>query len=150
MTSAQEAPSLPALPRWQRVSLASALFFLLAIAGIALTRYPGNAAIVWLATAFGAGVMLHQRPRERAWMLAGMLAAGIAANAMFGDPWWLALILGASNIAEILFVAWLAPSISGGVGRASAVPLARFALMLGGDLHAGPGDRRHHRRRRHL
>lgn len=138
MTSAQEAPSLPALPRWQRVSLASALFFLLAIAGIALTRYPGNAAIVWLATAFGAGVMLHQRPRERAWMLAGMLAAGIAANAMFGDPWWLALILGASNIAEILFVAWLAPSISGGVGRASAVPLARFALMLGATCTLAP------------
>lgn len=131
MTSAQKAPSLPALPRWQRVSLASALFFLLAIAGIALTRYPGNAAIVWLATAFGAGVMLHQPPRERAWMLAGMLAAGTAANAMFGDPWWLALVLGAANIAEILFVAWLAPSISGGIGRASAVPMARFALMLG-------------------
>ncbi len=138
MTSAQEAPPLPALPRWQRVSLASALFFLLAIAGIALTRYPGNAAIVWLATAFGAGVALHQRPRERAWMLAGMLVSGVAANAMFGDPWWLALVLGASNIAEILFVAWLAPSISGGIGRASAVPLARFALMLGATCTLAP------------
>ncbi len=138
MTSAQEAPPLPALPRWQRVSLASALFFLLAIAGIALTRYPGNAAIVWLATAFGAGVALHQRPRERAWMLAGMLVSGVAANAMFGDPWWLALVLGASNSAEILFVAWLAPSISGGIGRASAVPLARFALMLGATCTLAP------------
>lgn len=137
MTSDPE-PTLPALPRWQRVSLASALFFLLAVAGIALTRYPGNAAIVWLATAFGAGVTLHQLPRERAWMLAGMLVAGIAANAMFGDPWWLALVLGASNIAEILFVAWLAPSISGGIGRASAVPLARFALMLGATCTLAP------------
>ncbi|UXZ37517.1 diguanylate cyclase [Cupriavidus gilardii] len=137
MTSDPE-PTLPALPRWQRVSLASALFFLLAVAGIALTRYPGNAAIVWLATAFGAGVTLHQPPRERAWMLAGMLVAGIAANAMFGDPWWLALVLGASNIAEILFVAWLAPSISGGIGRASAVPLARFALMLGATCTLAP------------
>lgn len=138
MTSAPEASPRPALPRWQRVSLASALFFLLAVAGIALTRYPGNAAIVWLATAFGAGVTLHQPLRERAWMLAGMLAAGIAANAMFGDPWWLAAVLGASNIAEILFVTWLAPAISGGVGRASAVPLARFALMMGATCTLAP------------
>lgn len=138
MTSDPEAPSLPVLPRWQRVLLAAALFFLLAIAGIALTRYPGNAAIVWLATAFGAGVTLHQPPRERVWMLAGMLVAGVAANAMFGDPWWLALVLAASNVAEIVFATWLAPAISGGVGRASAVPLARFALMMGATCTLAP------------
>src|SRR5437868_332303 len=90
-------------PRWQRVSLSAIAFFLLALAGLAVSRYPGNVAMLWLANAFGLGILLHQRSGDTPWQLAGMLVAGVAANAAMGDNPAIALALALGNVAEIAF-----------------------------------------------
>lgn len=118
------------LPRWQRASLTAVLFFLLAAGGIALSRQPGDAALVWLAAAFGIGIMLHRRNGDGPAMLTGMFAADMAANAMFGEPVWAALLLSCATVAEIAFGTWMVRRSGGMADGNGTVPLARFAMML--------------------
>lgn len=124
--------------RWQRVSLSAVAFFLLALAGLAVSRYPGNVAMLWLANAFGLGILLHQRRGDAPWQLAGMLVAGAAANAAMGDSPAIALALALGNVAEIAFSAWLVRAMTGGATLSRPGPLARFALTLGAASTLGP------------
>lgn len=138
MTPDTEARLEPVLPRWQRVSLVAALYFLLAAGAIALSRQPGNLATVWLATAFGAGVLLHQPRRVDVWMLGGMVLADAAANRLFGEPLPLALILAVGNASEMLIAVALARRMNACLWRAEPAALARFALWLGAACAIGP------------
>lgn len=132
------APLTTAMPRWQRVALSSVLFFLLALGCIALSRDPGNAAMLWLGTAFGMGVALHQPRRDEPAVLAGMLLAGLAANAVYGDPLWVAALLAVANVAEIVFATRLVRALGAGLGHTGPVRLARFALMIGATCTLAP------------
>ncbi|MDR3384712.1 diguanylate cyclase [Cupriavidus basilensis] len=139
MTPDLDVRPLPTIyPRWQRVSLAAIAFFLLALAGLAVSRYPGNVAMLWLANAFGLGILLHQRSGDALWQLAGMLVAGLAANAAMGDSPVIALALALGNVAEIAFSAWLVRAMTGGATLSRPGPLARFALTLGAASTLGP------------
>jgi diguanylate cyclase (GGDEF)-like protein/PAS domain S-box-containing protein len=131
-------PVTAALPRWQRVVLSAVVFFLLAIGGIALSRYPGNAAMLWLATAFGVCVTLHQPRRDERAVLAGILIAGFAANSVYGDRTWVAVLLAIANVAEIVFATRLVRAMGAGLGHTGPVRLARFALMIGAACTLSP------------
>lgn len=139
MTPELEVRPLPIhWPRWQRVSLTALGFFLLALASLAVSRYPGNVAMLWLANGFGLGILLHQRPGDAPWLLAGMLAAGVAANAAIGDSPAVALALALGNVAGIAFSAWLVGAMTSGATLSRPGPLARFALTLGAAGTLGP------------
>ncbi|WP_430869485.1 diguanylate cyclase [Cupriavidus basilensis] len=125
-------------PHWQRVLLAALGFFLLALAGLALSRYPGNVAMLWLANAFGLGILLHEQRRNAPWLLAGMLVAGVAANAAMGDAAAVALALSLGNVTEIAFSAWLVRTMTSGATLSLPGPLARFGLTLGAAGMLGP------------
>ncbi|MGO4808958.1 diguanylate cyclase [Cupriavidus sp. 2MCAB6] len=139
MTPDLEVRPLPIhCPRWQRVLLAALGFFLLALAGLAVSRYPGNVAMLWLANAFGLGILLHQRHGDAPWLLAGMLVAGVLANAAMGDFPAVAVALALGNVAEIAFSAWLVRAMTSGATLSRPGPLARFGLTLGAAGTLGP------------
>lgn len=139
MTPQPEVRSLPTpSPRWQRAALAALGFFLLAVAGIAASRFPGNVAMLWLANAFGLGVLLHRPRRDAPVLLGGMLAAGVAANAAMGDHPAIALALALGNVAEMAFSGWLVRAMTAGATLTRPGPLARFGLTLGAASTLGP------------
>ncbi|WP_454734910.1 diguanylate cyclase [Cupriavidus necator] len=129
--SQQAATALPAPPRrWQPLLLAGTGYFLLAAAGLWLARLPGTVAAIWLANAFGLGLLLHRPRAEAPWLLAGMLGANVLANHLSGDSLATALMLGGANLFEIVCAAgllWLLERHAR-IGRHG--PLAAFAVML--------------------
>jgi PAS domain S-box-containing protein len=81
--------------------------FLLALAGIELTREGGRLASVWLANA--AIIALLLRTERTLWgaIFAASLAGNIVASLLAGDSFWVAIALSACNLAEIGLVACL-------------------------------------------
>ncbi|WP_042884355.1 diguanylate cyclase [Cupriavidus necator] len=130
--SHQAATALPAPPRrrWQQLLLAGTGFFVLAAAGLWLARLPGTVAAIWLANAFGLGLLLHRPRAEGPWLLAGMLAAGVLANHAAGDSLSTALMLSGANLFEILCAAGLLRLLDRHAGLDRHGPLAAFAVML--------------------
>ena len=85
----------------------AALYYLLAVVGIYLSRQPGNIATLWFANAL-AVVALQMRP-TRQWPISLLIiaAALLAANLSFGDPWLLSVSFLPGNLAEICLAAFL-------------------------------------------
>ncbi|WP_459568230.1 diguanylate cyclase [Cupriavidus sp. 8B] len=124
--------------RWQVAILGAVSFFLLAVAGIAAARHPGNVAALWLATTFGLGVALNRPPAETPALLASFLVAGVCANGVMGDSLGVALLLSCANVAEITFSASVIRAMSGRVSVIRSGPFTRCALTLGIGGTLGP------------
>ncbi|MCA3188126.1 MAG: hypothetical protein INH13_31795, partial [Cupriavidus sp.] len=120
------------LGNWRPLLLAATGYFVLALAGLWLARMPGHAAAVWLANAFGLGMLLHRPTREAPSLLVTMLAANIVANVLgAGHPAGAALLLAATGYFVLALAGlWLARM----PGHAAAVWLAN-AFGLGMLLH---------------
>ena len=84
-----------------RLTLAALLMFLLASAGIELTRLSDRIASVWLANGAVLAVMIHGGRRE--WPMLGLvaLAGNFAANLVAGDALLNAMVLSLCNLLEI-------------------------------------------------
>jgi len=124
--------------RWRPPIVAALGFFALASAGIWLARMPHNAAALWLANAFGLGLMLHHPRRAAPALLAAMLAANVVADLIAGYGIGVALLLSIANGLEIGCSALLLWSMAGrgAVGRGAS--LTSFALTLGIAAAVGP------------
>jgi len=124
--------------RWRPLIVAALGFFALASAGIWLARMPHNAAALWLANAFGLGLMLHHPRRAAPALLAAMLAANVVADLIGGYGIGVALLLSIANGLEIGCSALLLWSMAGrgAVGRGAS--LTSFALTLGIAAAVGP------------
>ncbi|CAG9169668.1 hypothetical protein LMG32289_01788 [Cupriavidus pampae] len=126
-----------ALP-WRPLLLASVGAFVLAAAGIWLSRLPGNAAALWLANAFGLGMLL-QRPRyEARWLLAVMFIGYALANWVGGDTVLVSALLSGANLLEIICSVTLLRLMSSHMSNVRSGPLASFALTLGVAATVGP------------
>ena len=100
-------PVAPARPALLTLAQFSALYFLLAVAAIALSRQPGNIATLWFANALGIAYLLTQ-PRLLAPAL--LLCAGganLLANLLYGDAPALAITFLPANMLEMAIGAWL-------------------------------------------
>ncbi|WP_354687728.1 diguanylate cyclase [Cupriavidus necator] len=130
--AATEPPAAPpAAPRrWQPLLLAGIGYFLLAAASLWLARLPGTVAAIWLANAFGLGLLLHRPRAEAPRLLAGMLGANVLANHLSGDSLATALMLGAANLFEIVSAAGLLWLLERHARIDRHGPLAAFAVML--------------------
>lgn len=139
MTPEQQAdPFFATTPRRQRVATASLIFFVLAYGALMLARAPGNVAAIWLATAFGVGILLRQPRADAWWLLVGMLVAGFAANLAWGDNLQVATWLSVANVAEVAFVYWLASQVERREWLASSSQLVRFLVLLAAACTLGP------------
>lgn len=143
MTPETAATSLTTLPppaaaRWRPLLLAAVGFFVLASAGIWLARMPGNAAALWLANAFGLGLMLNRPRREGPPLLAAMLAANILANWLVRDQVGVSVLLSLANLLEIGSTAVLLRLMASQGALARSGALATFALTLGVAAIVGP------------
>ncbi len=100
-------PVAPARPALLTLAQFSALYFLLAVAAIGLSRQPGNIATLWFANALGIAYLLTQ-PRLLAPAL--LLCAGganLLANLLYGDAPALAITFLPANMLEMAIGAWL-------------------------------------------
>ena len=97
------------LGRLTRIALVAILMFVLATAGIELTRMSGRIASVWLANGAVLAVLIRSSRREWPALLAVTLAANVIANLVSGDPASIALVLSLCNLFEIaIMIAFLA------------------------------------------
>ena len=117
--------------RAARVILVAFLMFILASAGIELTRYSDRIASVWLAN--GAVLAVMMRADRREWLLLGLAAliGNIAANLMAGDALIQAAALSLCNLLEIGLMLAL---LGNGFGRRpfdNPQSIFRFALFAG-------------------
>ncbi len=99
------APSARPLP----VLLAEscALYFLLALAGLYLSRQPGNIATLWYANALGLAYLVGQTPSRAAALLGGDALVLFLANWWCGDSAAVAAILVLPNLLEMALAALL-------------------------------------------
>jgi len=95
------------MERLRVASVTGICFFLLAIACIALSRYGGNIAFIWLPNAMLLAVLLRHPSAYRPSLLTAAFAANVAANLWHHDVLLLALLLGLINIAACLAAALL-------------------------------------------
>ncbi|MGY8526176.1 diguanylate cyclase [Paracidovorax citrulli] len=133
MTPDTEVPSPTdklAIPPSLRLALGALLFFVLAVAGLALSRFPAQAPLIWPATALGVAVTLRLRGPHLWAQLTGLLVAGTSANLLFGAPPWMALLLSLTNMAAIGLALALA-RIAGQPSSERPASLARFLTGLG-------------------
>jgi len=138
-TAAPRSSLLPRVPaaRWGLL-LAAAGYFALAVAGIWMGRMPGTGAALWMANAFGLGLLLHRPRHEAPLLLAAMLAADIAANLLAGHPIAVSLLLAGANLLEIGCTAMLLRLMAAHGALARVGRLATFALTLGVAATVGP------------
>ena len=85
----------------------AAVYYVLAICGIYLSRQPGNIATLWFANA-AAVIAMQMRPMAT-WpsALLAIGAAMLAANLSFGDPFLMSASFVPGNLCEILLGAYL-------------------------------------------
>lgn len=144
MTPDRAAPltNIPPLARpgsWRPLLLAAAGYFVLALAGLWLARIPGHAAVVWLANAFGLGLLLHRPNRETPGLLAVMLVANVAADVIAsGHPLGSALLLSSANLAELAGSVLVLRCMTRHQALARSGQLATFAVTLGIASTIGP------------
>lgn len=131
-------PPLAGTGNWRPLLLAAIGYFALASVGLWLARIPGHAAAVWLANAFGLGLLLHRPRRESPPLLGAMLVGNIAADLLAGHPPASALLLSGANLIELLGSAWLVRIMAGHPVLSRSGPLATFALTLGIASAVGP------------
>src|SRR5262249_42315011 len=127
----------PAL-RWRPLLLAGVGAFVLAMFGIWLSRLPGDASALWLANAFGLGLVLQRPDRDARGLLAVMCGAHVAANCSGGDSVGVSVLLSAANLIEIGCSAALLRVMTARMSTAQPGPLATFALTLGIAASIGP------------
>jgi len=127
-----------ALRRHQAALLTAAGTFALAVASIAVTRHPGGLAALWMANAFGLGVVLRRPRAETPALLAAILLAGVVSNWAMGDRFGAALLFGCANTAEIGVSTWLARLLSAPGRQSRSGPLAHFGVVMGVGAVLGP------------
>lgn len=92
--------------RATRIAMTVGLVYLLsALAGIAVARFPGGFAAIWIANALALTVLLRNGRRVWPAALLAVAIAGMAANLAFGVPVATAAGLTAANVIEILIAA---------------------------------------------
>ena len=114
-----------------RLVLAAFLMFVLASAGIELTRLSDRIASVWLAN--GAVLAVMMRGGRREWPLLALfaLAANLAANLVAGDSLLNAAVLSLCNLAEIGVMLALLGTSFGRRSFDNPQSIFRFALYAG-------------------
>ncbi len=114
-----------------RLLFVALLMFVLATAGIDLTRYSDRIASVWLAN--GAVLAVMMRGDRRSWPLLGLVAlvANIAANLGTGDSLPHALALSSCNLLEIGLMLTLLRTDIGAGSLDDPQSIFRFALCAG-------------------
>ncbi len=94
--------AMPAL----MIAAAAALFAALAHAGIALTRGNGPVAALWLPNAVLAAILLRNRTGACPYYLAACFVANLIVNALAGDGWRAVIAMSLANSIEVILVVW--------------------------------------------
>ena len=89
------------------MALLAAVVFVLAWAGIALTRGNDRIAAVWLSNGVALAVLLRSPKARWPALIAVAWLANVGANLLSGDRWWFAASLSFANAVEILIAATL-------------------------------------------
>ena len=110
---------------------AALLMFLLASAGLELTRYSDRIASVWLANGAVLAVMMRSKRRHWPLLASVVLAANIAANLVAGDGFPNALALSLCNLLEIGIMLALLGKRVGPRAFDDPQSLFRFAIFAG-------------------
>ncbi|MWL86426.1 MULTISPECIES: diguanylate cyclase [unclassified Cupriavidus] len=131
-------PPLPGIVSWRPLLLAAGGYFVLALVGLWLARVPGHAAAVWMANAFGLGLLLHRSRQEAPWLMGAMFLGNIAADLLGGHPIGSALLLSGANLIELVATAAVLRSLVGHPVLARSGQLAMFALTLSVASTVGP------------
>ncbi len=114
-----------------RLLLAASLMFLLASAGIELTRMSDRIASVWLANGAVLAVMMRGERREWPMLALAALAGNMAANLAAGDAIFNAAALSLCNLAEIGVMLALLGTSFGQRPFDNPQSIFRFALYAG-------------------
>jgi PAS domain S-box-containing protein len=97
-----------ALGRGVGLALALAcVYFLAARLSLALLDQAGDVPVLWPASGVAAGALIALGRNARTAVVAGVLAATMAANLLAGRPVWLTFCFGLCNAGEALLTAWL-------------------------------------------
>lgn len=131
-------PPLAGTGIWRPLLLAAVGYFALASAGIWLAHMPHNAAALWVANAFGLGLLLHRPTHETGRLLAAMLLGNVAADMLSTHTIGVALLLSAANLLEMSVSVVLLRLIAGHGALTRTGPLASFALTLVVAAAVGP------------
>ena len=118
--------------RLAMIAAIAASVFLVAWAGVLLTRQNGRIASVWLANAVAVAILLRS-PKQR-WpeLVAAVLAANFAANLANGDALLRGLVLSMLNAFEVLVVALpMQRRFGSGLSLGEVRPLGHFLLFAG-------------------
>ena len=91
--------------RWRDVAVLGALVATIAWLSLALTRFPGGVATLWLANGLVVGYLLSRPTLSWAGLVASAFGAQLLARALLADPPATAALLTIANTAEVLFVA---------------------------------------------
>ena len=79
----------------------AALYFVLAVAGIVLSREPGSIAVLWYANAVAIVVVVSQSVGRWPVLLGATALACVAANVAYGDSLRIAAQLASANVVEV-------------------------------------------------
>ena len=85
---------------------AASLYFLTAYAALALQSQTAGIAVFWPASGMAVGLLLGNERRWRLAIAAGVVAATLAANTLYGRSPALALVFGLCNAGEALAIDW--------------------------------------------
>lgn len=85
---------------------ASALYFMLAVAGILLTRSENSVAILWFANALTVGYMFGQSALRRIQVLSVCMLASLVANLVAGNDLGASVLFTFANALEIVLVSY--------------------------------------------
>jgi len=136
-------PTESVLPPWAiRLSLAvgtGIIYFLAARLSLALISRPDGVAVFWPAAGVSSGVLIGLGSSARLPVIAGTMAATLAANLLGDRTFWSALVFAACNAGEAVVVALLIQRFFGSPFRLDAltrvlglVAAAVFAASLSG------------------
>ena len=103
-------------------------YFVAAAIPVALTRFDGGVALVWVATALLTAKLLISPLEQRLELSLIALIASVCATGLFGLGWLAALPLALINVGEALITSTLMRSIERGRGKSSRA-LATFVLV---------------------
>ncbi|HWP16237.1 MAG TPA: ATP-binding protein [Xanthobacteraceae bacterium] len=118
-------PSDSALPPWAfSLGLAAAvgiIYFLAARLSLALISRPDGVAVFWPAAGVSSGVLIGLGPKARLPVIAGTVAATLAANLLGDRTIWSALVFAACNAGEAVVVAFFIQRFFGSPFRLESV-----------------------------